>query len=168
MLNNPNTTDPAGCQKNFIVLITDGGPEDDWSANGDIKGMSWSGSLGVVAARTSLDVTQPDTATDQFEVSAGVPYGPQDLAGTLFDNGYIWLDELTYFMAHADVSPGARNLSGDGGTDSITGRQSVNDLHDRFRRRQLARIAERRVDAATASITPPTTVRRCRPRSFPR
>ena len=39
MLNNPNTTTPAGCQKNFVILLTDGGPEDDWSANADIKRM---------------------------------------------------------------------------------------------------------------------------------
>ena len=126
MLNNPNTTNPAGCQKNFIVLITDGGPEDDFSANADIKSLSWSGPLGIVAPRTGLDASQTDTVTNQFEVSAGVPYGPTDLAGTAFDGGYIWLDELTYFMGNADVSPGARNLPGDGLADSISGRQSVN------------------------------------------
>jgi type IV pilus assembly protein PilY1 len=126
MLNNPNTTNPAGCQKNFIVLITDGGPEDDFSANADVKSLSWSGPLGIVAPRTGLDATQTDTGTNQFEVSAGVPYGPTDLAGNTFDGGYIWLDELTYFMGNADVSPGARTLPGDSGSDSITGRQSVN------------------------------------------
>lgn len=131
MLNNPNTTTPAGCQKNFIVLITDGGPEDDFSANADVRSLSWSGPLGIVAARTGLDANQANTATDQFEMvsppaAPNTPFGPTDLAGTIFDGGYIWLDELTYFMANADLSPGARNFPADGGTDSITGRQSVN------------------------------------------
>ncbi len=126
MLNNPNTTNPAGCQKNFIVLITDGGPEDDFSANADVKSLTWSGPFGIVAPRTGLDAGQADTTSNQFETVANTPYGPTDLAGTAFDGGYIWLDELTYFMANADISPGARNFPGDGGTDSISGRQSVN------------------------------------------
>ena len=126
MLNNPNTTSPAGCQKNFIVLLTDGGPEDDWSANADIKSMSWSGPLGVIAPRTGIDATQGDTTTDQIEASANTPFGPQDIASTAFDNGYIWLDELVYFMGNADISPRARNFTTDSGTDTIAGRQSVN------------------------------------------
>jgi type IV pilus assembly protein PilY1 len=126
MLNNPNTTNPAGCQKNFVVLITDGGPEDDYSANADVRSLEWTGPLGRVAARTGLDATQADTTTNQFELTANTPYGPTDLAGTAFDGGYIWLDELTYFMANADISPGARNTPTDGGTDSIAGRQGVN------------------------------------------
>ena len=127
MLNNPNTTTPAGCQKNFVVLITDGGPEDDFGANADVRSLNWSGPLGIVAARTGLDASQSDTMSNQFEAgSPTLPYGPTDLAGTAFDGGYIWLDELTYFMANADLSPGARNFPGDTGSDSITGRQSVN------------------------------------------
>ena len=120
MRNNPNTTNPAGCQKNFIILITDGGPADDWSANTAVKSLSWAGPLGAVA-------TLAPTTTSQFEVSAGVPYGPVDGGGTANDNGYIWLDELTYFMANADISPGASTMSGDPvDSDSIGGRQSVN------------------------------------------
>ena len=126
MLNNPNTTEPAGCQKNFIILITDGGPADDWSANAAIKSLSWAGPLGAVATRNTSDANLPRTSTGQFEVSAGVPYGPVDLGGTANDGGYIWLDELTYFMANADISPGASTMSGDVGPDSIGGRQSVN------------------------------------------
>ncbi len=126
MLNNPNTTSPAGCQKNFQILITDGGPEDDYSANADIKSLSWAGPLGVVAPRTTLDANNAHTATGQFEVTPGVPFGPTDLAGTTYDGGYIWLDELTYFMANADISPGARNFPSDSTADTITGRQSVN------------------------------------------
>ena len=126
MLNNPNTTNPAGCQKNFIILITDGGPAHDWSANTAVKSLSWAGPLGAVATRNTSDANLPRTSTDQFEVSAGVPYGPVDLGGTANDGGYIWLDELTYFMANADISPGASTMPGDVGPDSIGGRQSVN------------------------------------------
>ncbi|MEI7677875.1 MAG: hypothetical protein WCK07_00630 [Betaproteobacteria bacterium] len=126
MLNNPNTTNPAGCQKNFIILITDGGPADDWSANTAVKSLNWAGPLGAVATRNSNDANLPHTSTDQFEVSAGVPYGPVDGGSTAYDNGYIWLDELTYFMANADTSPGARTMAGDAGADSIAGRQSIN------------------------------------------
>ena len=42
-------------------------------------------------------------------VIGGNPYGPTDAAGTGADGGYVWLDELTYFMSSADVSPGAAN-----------------------------------------------------------
>ena len=124
MLNNPNTTTPAGCQKNFVVLITDGGPEDDWAANSDIKRLSQDGVLGTVSARTTIDATNTDTVSDQFETS-GTPYGPVDISGTTFDGGYIWLDELAYFIGHADVSPGALNLPGDTGPDRLIGRQSI-------------------------------------------
>jgi type IV pilus assembly protein PilY1 len=126
MLNNPNTVSaPAGCQKNFIIMITDGGPEDDWSANSDIKRLQYAGALGTVAARTTIDANAPNTATDQFEAAASTPYGPTDIGGTSYDSGYIWLDELAYFMSLADVSPGALNLPGDTGPDRIPGRQSV-------------------------------------------
>ncbi len=124
MLNNPNTTTPAGCQKNFVILLTDGGPEDDWSANADIKRLQHAGVLGTVATRTTIDANSLDTPTDQFETS-GVRYGPVDLGGTANDGGYIWLDELAYFLSVADVSPGARNTLTDTTTDQIAGRQSV-------------------------------------------
>ena len=126
MLRNPDTsTTPAGCQKNFVIMITDGGPEDDWSANAEVKRLQYNGPLGAVASRTNVDANQTNTTTDQFEVAANAPYGPVDIASTNFDGGYVWLDELAYFMATADVSPGAANLPGDSGPDLITGRQVV-------------------------------------------
>lgn len=108
----PNTGLPAACQKNFVVLITDGGPEDDYSANAPIKALQYAGATGTVATRTTVDATQPDTPTEQFE-DTGLPYGPVDLASTAYDGGYIWLDELAYHMANADMN------------DGITGRQPV-------------------------------------------
>ncbi len=131
MLNNPNTTTPAGCQKNFVILITDGGPEDDSSANTitggrGVRNLTWLGTPGgVVSPRTTPDDTQTDTTTDQFEASAAVPFGPTDLAGTAVDGGFVWLDELAYFMSRADLSPGAQNFAGETSSDLVQGRQSA-------------------------------------------
>ena len=131
MLNNPNTTTPAGCQKNFVILLTDGGPEHDFSANTiaggrGVRNMTWVGTPGgVVSPRTGPDETNANTTTDQFEVSASTPFGPTDLAGTSVDGGYVWLDELAYFMSRADISPGAQNFTGETSTDLLQGRQSA-------------------------------------------
>ena len=127
MLSDPSTATPAGCQKNFVVLITDGGPQDDFSANDELKAMKYDAGAGVIVSpKTSVDTNQIATGSDQFE-QAGTPFGPADTQGAAFDNGYVWLDELAYFMSRADVSPGARNnLDGDAGsTDRIGGRQSI-------------------------------------------
>jgi len=133
MLSNPTTAAPAGCQKNFVILITDGGPEDDSAANvlsgspsRGVKNMTWTGvPSGVVSARTGPDEGNADTTSQQFEVSPGTPYGPTDLAGTSADGGYVWLDELAYFMSRADISSGAINFAGETTTDNLAGRQSV-------------------------------------------
>ena len=131
MMNNPNTTTPAGCQKNFVILLTDGGPEDDSSANPlpgsrGVANLSWNGTPGgVVSPRTVPDETNTDTTTQQFETTPGVPFGPTDLAGTTVDGGFVWLDELAYFMSRADISPGASNFLGETSTDLLQGRQSA-------------------------------------------
>jgi type IV pilus assembly protein PilY1 len=133
MLSNPTTAAPAGCQKNFVILLTDGGPEDDSAANAlsgspsrGVKNMTWTGTPGgVVSAQTGPDEGNANTTTQQFEVSPDTPYGPTDLAGTSADGGYVWLDELAYFMSRADVSPGAINFAGETTTDNLAGRQSV-------------------------------------------
>ncbi len=105
MLSNPTTTAPAACQKNFIILVTDGGPEDDFSANSLIRSLPpyLGGGGNTVHPRTTIDTQEGDTTTDQFEITAAQPYGPTDLAGTAVDGGYIWLDELAYYMASADM-----------------------------------------------------------------
>jgi type IV pilus assembly protein PilY1 len=131
MLNNPTVAHPAACQKSFVVMITNGQAEEDYSANSLIKTpMAWTNTaLGfVVSPVTSADTNQPHgTSYDQIPVSGtGPPIGPTDLSGTSNDGGYIWLDELAYFMANADVSPGATNVSTDTGSDTaLPGRQSV-------------------------------------------
>ncbi|MBI4190882.1 MAG: hypothetical protein HY525_10140 [Betaproteobacteria bacterium] len=126
MMNNPNTTNPATCQKNFVVMITDGGPDRDKDANTQIQNTFHPGALGTVSARTTVDAAQPDTTTDQFETAPGVPFGPISSADIAYSGGYIWLDELTYFMSRADLSPGASIFVGDTGTDALlAGRQGA-------------------------------------------
>ena len=113
MLSNPNLTDPAACQKNYIVLVTDGGPEDDFSANAAVSSLT----QGPPYLSSTISTTQ-STASGQFEISAGTPYGPTDIAQT---SNYILLDELTYFMANGDMSPGGASAG-----DSLAGVQTVN------------------------------------------
>ena len=134
MLNNPTVAKPANCQKNYIVMITNGQPEEDFSANDDIKKISWPSPTGdTVSPRTDLDShgAKPSNAgpPDYRQIPTvlgGSPFGPTDQIGTANDGGFAWLDELTYFMANADVSPGAPNFPSELATDDkITGRQSV-------------------------------------------
>jgi len=152
MLNNPRTTgvgNPANCQKNYIVMITNGQAEDDAAANADIKTMAYAAASGAtVSPRTDFDTSgaTPNNAgaPDYHQIPTvigGNPYGPQDTAGTGADGGYVWLDELAYFMSAADVSPGAANFQSEysncanpSGThvcstpttvDAISGRQSI-------------------------------------------
>lgn len=112
MMSNPNSTDPARCQKNYIVLVSDGGPENDNQADTAVQALIQGPPF--LAATVS---TQQATPTLQFEDAGGVPYGPTDIA---YSSNYIWLDELTYFMANADMSPG-----GGSSTDSLAEVQSV-------------------------------------------
>ncbi len=93
--------------------ITDGGPEDDDDADDYILDQSGSPALRIQPYTSGSNVispsigtdntpaTSPDTASDHFEDN-GTPYGPPDKAPP---NRYVLLDELTYFMGHADISP---------------------------------------------------------------
>ncbi len=108
---------PALCQKNFTLLVTDGGPENDWSANDQIKALSYQKSpTEIVSPRTDINTPRASPATpyDQFSPDGATPYGPADKGSSDHDGGYVWLDELSYFMGNADVSP-----------DSISGSQPV-------------------------------------------
>ena len=149
MLNNPNVAGPANCQQNFIVMITNGQPEEDASANAAIKTMAYASTSGAtIAPRTDFDTggaTPNNAGAPDYRqiptVSGGSPYGPTDAAGTGADGGYVWLDELSYFMSAADVSPGAANFQTEYSncanpsgthicdtpttTDLISGRQSI-------------------------------------------
>src|SRR5258705_10716370 len=117
MLNNPNVANPANCQSNYIVMITNGQPEDDAAANAAIKTMAYAGINSTSAPRTDFDTngaTPNNAGAPDYRqiptIAGGSPYGPTDAAGTTVDGGYIWLDELTYFMSVADVSPRAANF----------------------------------------------------------
>lgn len=151
MMNNPNVAAPANCQQNYIVMITNGQPEEDYSANAAIKTMAYASATGAtVSPRTDFDTngsTPNNAGAPDYRqiptVAGGVapPYGPTDAAGTVNDGGYVWLDELSYFLSSADVSPGAANYQSEYSncaspsgthicdtpttTDLISGRQSV-------------------------------------------
>lgn len=112
MLSNPDASSPAKCQKNYVLLISDGGPEKDGSADTLVQSLTQGPPYLV-----STNAAAQSTTTTQFEKASGVPYGPADRA---FPSNYAWLDELTYFMAHGDMSPG-----GGSGADAITSVQAV-------------------------------------------
>lgn len=104
VVSNPNPGSPAPCQKNYVVLISDGGPENDVSADTQIKRLTQTISGNTYA-------TMQGTTSHQFEKAPGQPYSPIDSQSV---GDYVWLDELTYFMANADMSP------------DVAGVQSVN------------------------------------------
>lgn len=117
MLSNPTVNNAAPCQRNYIVYVTDGGPEDDSSVDSYLNTTSTLLTQGPPFLTTTVSVYQSDTASHQFEATTGVPYGSPDAASP---NRYILFDELSYFMANADISPNGGTLS-----DSIPSVQTV-------------------------------------------
>lgn len=116
MMSNPQKDKPASCQKNYVVLVSDGGPDNDNQADKLVKALTQSGTPEISTQQDksiySSGQFEPDRTT-----SPGVPYGPPDIS---YPANYIWLDELTHFMAQGDMSPGGATDS-----DSIPGTQSV-------------------------------------------
>jgi len=127
IMRNPTSAAPSSCQKNYIILLTDGGPEKDVDANNQIMPLRYTKGVNTFAPDTRVDTTQTDTASGQFETGTpALPSGPASIADTTRpDGGYVWLDELTYFMANADMSPGAQHLASDTSTDQLIGTQSI-------------------------------------------
>ncbi|MBY0440130.1 MAG: hypothetical protein K2W80_18255 [Burkholderiales bacterium] len=135
MLSNPTVAAPASCQKNFVVMITNGIPEDDWSANTlpgsrGVRNLAHNSTspnpVGTFAPVQGVDSFNTATTSQQFENPVtNQPYGLLDQGSTAFDGGYLWLDELAYFMRNADMSPGARIFPGDSSTDALTGTQGI-------------------------------------------
>jgi type IV pilus assembly protein PilY1 len=127
IMQNPSGSTPSSCQKNFVILITDGGSERDIDANSDVAARQYTSLSGTISPDTRIDTTQTDTTTGHFETGTpSLPYGPPSIGDTTQpDGGYVWLDELAYFMSKADMSPGAAHLSTDTGPDQLLGTQSV-------------------------------------------
>jgi hypothetical protein len=135
MLANPTRAAPASCQKNFVVMITNGVPEDDWSANTlpggrGVRNLSYASTspspVGTFSPVQGADSFNSATRSQQFENPVTrLPYGLRDLGSTAFDGGYLWLDELSYFMRNADLSPGAPIFPGDPGPDALPGTQGI-------------------------------------------
>lgn len=85
----------APCQANMVVLISDGAPENDTSANTEILALP---DVDVISIKQG-------TASEQFEASPGVPFGSPDPVGPPAGDNYILLDELAYYMVNADIRP---------------------------------------------------------------
>ena len=94
----------ATCQNNLVILISDGAPENDTSADADILALP---DYGI------FSIHQP-TGSGQFETISNLPYGPTDPIGPPAGNNYVLLDELSYYMAHVDARtdlPGDQTVS---------------------------------------------------------
>ncbi|WP_291988378.1 PilC/PilY family type IV pilus protein [Luteitalea sp.] len=126
IMQNPTAAAPYACQKNFVIMITDGGPELDTDATSQIAALRYDGAVsGRIATDTTVDVIQTDTTSKQFE-TGGLPYGPPSIGDTTrTDGGYVWLDELAYFMSRADMSPGVPHLATDTSSDQLLATQVV-------------------------------------------
>jgi len=97
---------PASCQKNYVLMMTDGGPENDWSANTAITSLRYEKSpTEVISPRTDVNTPVQSTPFNQYSPGGTAPSGPVDAGSAANDGGYIWLDELAYYMAKAKVSP---------------------------------------------------------------
>ena len=139
MSDNPTEADPALCQKNYSILVTDGDPEFDGDANTEIAALSYTRSDNLkVATNQSTDTVSVRGAVgspgespwQQFAgyADATAPSPNPDLAIQRLQNveRFSWLDELTYFMNNADLIPtaawpGIQNVS-----NFVIGFQGVN------------------------------------------
>ena len=130
MFDNPTAENPAQCQKNYSILVTDGDPEFDTDANALIGALSQTRSVTgkVVATNQANDTLSYKNAVaspgepgyQQFagRIDTSSPSPVPDLAHHRLSNTqrFSWLDELTYFMAEADLIPttqfaGEQNVS---------------------------------------------------------
>lgn len=129
MSDNPDASNPAQCQKNYSILVTDGDPEFDTDANTQITALAQTLSSGAIVATNQVtDTLSPMTAAlspnepglQQFagRANPAKPSPSPDLAVKRLDNieRFSWLDELTYFMQNADLVPnttlaGKQNVS---------------------------------------------------------
>lgn len=75
-----------GCQASWVILVSDGAPEEDSDANSLITALP-----STTAASISPQLVDPTT---------GNPYGPPDPS---WSPGYVWLDELAQYMAKVDA-----------------------------------------------------------------
>lgn len=82
------------CQANAVILVSDGAPENDTSANTAILALPDDGTTSILQG----------TGSGQFEASPGLPYGPADSASAAAAPGnYVLLDELAFYMSKADA-----------------------------------------------------------------
>lgn len=83
------------CQTNMVIIVSDGAPENDTSANTQILALPDEDTISIKKTTTS----------EQYELaSTGLPYGPVDSAATAASPAnYVLLDELAYYMANADA-----------------------------------------------------------------
>ena len=87
------------CQKNFIIMITDGGPtSDNFSTSGRPPGSRASASFsGLVGDYAPDAVGDPDIGTDATPEVGDPPWETTDGAG--------YLDDIAYFMQGVDMRP---------------------------------------------------------------
>lgn len=84
------------CQNNLVILVSDGAPENDTSANAQVLALPTVGSVSV----------NQGSPSGQYETPAGEPYGPADKASTAVSpDNYVLLDELSHYMANVDARP---------------------------------------------------------------
>lgn len=131
MMSDPNPptvgAGPALCQKNFVLFVTEGQAESDGFADSVIEPLTQTingtvfsmqqGTGGVVSPNYAQFTTTGQT-TGTYCANASGPYCNTDQAGAYQDPasaGYIWFDELAYYMSVADMNTSA----------SLTGVQPV-------------------------------------------
>lgn len=116
MADNPSIEEPAQCQKNYSILVTDGDPDFDTDANSLIQSLQYTHSQGQVVAAdqikdtwsTRTSVPSPnETGVAQFAgtLNPAKPAQVPDLAHMRMSQTerFSWLDELTYYMKNADL-----------------------------------------------------------------
>lgn len=81
------------CQENFVILVSDGAPENDTSADTDIL---------ALPDGNGTSINQGGT-TGQFVDTNGDPYGPKDPKGPTTGGDYVLLDELANYMSRVDA-----------------------------------------------------------------
>lgn len=97
------------CQRNMVIFVSDGAPENDWSANTQLK------ALPDVTTPTGTVSIKQLTVSEQFESAPGTPFAPTDTDHNVpLGSESVLLDELAYYMYEGDLRndmPGEQNVT---------------------------------------------------------
>lgn len=144
---------PCSCQKNFVIVITDGQPNND-RFEGDGQGATTTRTASFSNFTNLIGDYAPDPATDPPGI------GNPETGSILGGNGYLYLDDVAKFMHDKDFRLDLSNANGDqtidvytvgfeipSGAENLLQRTADNGNGEFFKARTAGEIADALVKA---------------------